>query len=179
MIVLCFVPQRVSRRRSKLHQKHKTSAAAPPPQTQAPPSELRAPPHLSRKGQGLQKQAPPPNQTKVRLRRLIDLFSLIVYWIFKLENWMLYFKLKLYLNHVYYTGCSSAESGAEQPETETTEEPDQQGAPETRAAQGKQPPQSNSTKVTRPGLCVILWSLKLLTFLQDEDDRHFEKYHKC
>ncbi|XP_044032059.1 ras-responsive element-binding protein 1 isoform X2 [Siniperca chuatsi] len=44
-------------------------------------------------------------------------------------------------------GCSPAASGAEQPETETAEQPDQQGAPETSAAQGKPPPQSNSSKV--------------------------------
>lgn len=48
-------------------------------------------------------------------------------------------------------GCSPAGSGAEQQETETTEQPEQQGAPETRAAQGRQPPQSNSTKVTLQG----------------------------
>lgn len=45
-------------------------------------------------------------------------------------------------------GFSPAAGGAEQQETETTEQPDQQGAPEGRAAQGKQPPQSNSSKVT-------------------------------
>ncbi|XP_051241674.1 ras-responsive element-binding protein 1 isoform X2 [Dicentrarchus labrax] len=43
-------------------------------------------------------------------------------------------------------GCSPAESVAEQPETETTEQPDQQRAPESRAAQGKQPPLSSSSK---------------------------------
>lgn len=44
-------------------------------------------------------------------------------------------------------GCSPAAGRAEQQEIETTEQPDQQGAPETRAVQGKQLPQSNSTKV--------------------------------
>ncbi|XP_069368250.1 ras-responsive element-binding protein 1 isoform X2 [Paralichthys olivaceus] len=41
---------------------------------------------------------------------------------------------------------SSAENDEEQLETETAEQPDQQGAPETRAAQRKQPPLSCSTK---------------------------------
>ncbi|XP_040921551.1 ras-responsive element-binding protein 1 isoform X2 [Toxotes jaculatrix] len=44
-------------------------------------------------------------------------------------------------------GCSPAENDAEQLETETTEQPEQKEAPETRPAQGKQPPLSNSTKV--------------------------------
>ncbi|XP_039982905.1 ras-responsive element-binding protein 1 isoform X2 [Xiphias gladius] len=44
-------------------------------------------------------------------------------------------------------GCSPADNSAEQSETEATEQPDQQGAPETRAAQGKQPPLSSSAKV--------------------------------
>nr|XP_046228130.1 ras-responsive element-binding protein 1 isoform X2 [Scatophagus argus] len=43
--------------------------------------------------------------------------------------------------------CSPAASGAELQEKETTEQSDQQGATVTRAAQGKQPPQNNSTKV--------------------------------
>ncbi|XP_071340466.1 ras-responsive element-binding protein 1 isoform X3 [Trachinotus anak] len=43
-------------------------------------------------------------------------------------------------------GCSPAENDAEQLETEATEQPDQQAAPEPTAAQGKQPPASNSTK---------------------------------
>lgn len=42
---------------------------------------------------------------------------------------------------------STAAGAAEKQEPETTEQPEQQGEPEPRAAQGKQLPQSNSTKV--------------------------------
>ncbi|XP_056219926.1 ras-responsive element-binding protein 1 isoform X2 [Seriola aureovittata] len=44
-------------------------------------------------------------------------------------------------------GCSPSESGAEQSESDATDQPEQQGAPETAAAPGKQPPLTNSTKV--------------------------------
>ncbi len=54
-------------------------------------------------------------------------------------------------------GCSPAASSAEQQETEATVQPDQQGAPETKAAQGKQAPQSNSTKVALPELSISLF----------------------
>ncbi|XP_067341511.1 ras-responsive element-binding protein 1 isoform X2 [Channa argus] len=50
-------------------------------------------------------------------------------------------------NHKPSQGCSPAASSEEQQETETIEQPDQPGTPETTAAQGKQVPQSNSTKV--------------------------------
>lgn len=59
----------------------------------------------------------------------------------------------LYNKFICAAGCSPAAGFAEQQETETTEQPDQQRTPETTAAQGKQLPQSNSTKVTLPAVC--------------------------
>ncbi len=70
-------------------------------------------------------------------------------------------------------GCSPAADPADQQETETTEQPDQQGVPETRAVQGKQPPQSNSTKVTpvirflpTPDIILDVW-LSYLSYIRD------------